>query len=187
MADMPDAGPSAARLDPGSPRADADGSLAGRRSEVRHTRFASHPEAAGRVRRFVEAVLLDWRLWHLAERAVLCASELAANAIRSRPEYGDEGFELVVALFGGTLIVEVRDGSAVLPRRSPPLAELTADDAASAANERGLWLAEAFCDRLMWCRTSTGKSVWFELTVAPRGEAPTGPRRVDADPAPGCY
>jgi anti-sigma regulatory factor (Ser/Thr protein kinase) len=170
IADRVDAGSPTDTADPAWVWAEPAAARPGPRPVVCRKRLAAEPGAVRQARRFVSAVLMDWKLWHLAERAVQCTSELAANAVQActadgAPD-GAESFELVVALFGASVIVEVRDASPVLPQRPlGPAPGVDAAEALLAENGRGLLLVEALSDRLMWCRTATGKSVWFELAV----------------------
>jgi anti-sigma regulatory factor (Ser/Thr protein kinase) len=143
---------------------EADWGLAAQ-SAARSKRLALAPDSAHRARLFVAAALMDWGLWHLAERAVACTSELASNAIAHRPPQGPDEFEVVVALVGDTVVVEVRDGCRQLPvprQRTAGLAE----------SGRGLQIVEALCDQLRWRHTPGGKSVWFTLTTRENGALP---------------
>jgi len=166
---MRDAGAPVARLErdeeawtPAGHGASAADGGPGAQAAARSKRLALEAASVHQARLFVAATLMDWGLWHLAERALACTSELATNAVAHRAAQGPDVFELVVALVGDTVVVEVRDGSGQLPRprRRPSALE---------ESGRGLQIVEALCDQLRWRRTPSGKAVWFTLAIGAGG------------------
>jgi anti-sigma regulatory factor (Ser/Thr protein kinase) len=120
------------------------------------------------ARLHARAVLTEWGLGGLAERAELIVSELVTNAVRAstgpdgRPRYGEAGLPVVVLqLFadGTRVLIEVWDESlSVLVReRADPGDE----------GGRGLMLIEAVSDRWSWTLVPgwTGKVVSAELCI----------------------
>lgn len=75
--------------------------------------------AAGAARAVVRSVCARWDVAGVAELAVGCVSELAANAARhvawGRVPFGERVVWLLVEVWGPLLVVEVRDPSGVLP------------------------------------------------------------------------
>ena len=123
---------------------------------ARSRAFPGNPARAREARRFLAAIL-DHN--PVAEDAVLCLSELAANAaIHSRSGQPGGQFSVRAELGGGLLRVEVRDQGG--PWTWPP-----ADDA---GRGRGLLIVAALARA--WGRdgdTATGWTVWFEMECPP--------------------
>ncbi len=116
--------------------------------------FASTPASAGIARRFVEQVLTDAGLGHLAYTATVLVSELVANAIL----HTGTPIEVVVRPAGHRARIEVHDGSSVLPVRKH-YSNLS-------GTGRGLLLVERMAAEWGAERTGTGKVVWFEVEPA---------------------
>jgi PAS domain S-box-containing protein len=114
------------------------------------------PPAVARARRTVRATLGDWGLSHLGDTAELLASELVTNALLYT-----EGPISVRLQRDRTLLCEVCDGSETIPR----LRLNTQDDDGG----RGLHLVKELSSRWGTRRTTTGKTVWFELALSSPG------------------
>ncbi|WP_370269612.1 SpoIIE family protein phosphatase [Streptomyces sp. V4I8] len=124
------------------------------------------PAAVAPVRTACARRLTEWGLEQVAFTAELILSELITNAIR----YGTEpiGVRLLRTVLtngsnGGTLILEVSDGSSTSPR----LRRAKATDEGG----RGLFLVAQFTERWGTRYTHTGKVIWTELPL-PDGTAP---------------
>jgi anti-sigma regulatory factor (Ser/Thr protein kinase) len=105
--------------------------------------------AVSAARRASATVLAEWGAspetsWDL----LLAASELVTNAIR----HGDAPIELRLRQIPDGIVLEVHDGSSVLPARSEP--------APDASNGRGLYLVEAVSSSWGVRPTGNGKSIW---------------------------
>ena len=113
--------------------------------------FPPTPASAGAARRFVDAALSEPEVMAVGYVATMLVSELVANAVL----HTATPIEVVVAVDGVRVRVEVHDGSPRLPVRkyysemSGTGRGLTLVDSMSAA-----WGAEP---------TDNGKVVWFEL------------------------
>jgi anti-sigma regulatory factor (Ser/Thr protein kinase) len=103
-------------------------------------------------RRTVRATLGGWGLGQLGETAELLTSELVTNALLYT-----EGPISVRLLRDRTLLCEVYDGSETVPRL-----RIAADDDDGG---RGLHLVKELSNRWGTRRTTTGKTVWFELRL----------------------
>jgi serine phosphatase RsbU (regulator of sigma subunit) len=108
--------------------------------------------AVRRARGLVSTALEEWDLADLCYTTELLASELITNALR----YAKGPIELRL-LHEGTLICEVHDTSAALPR----LRHATDDE----ENGRGLQVVSRLSHRWGTRRTSVGKVVWCEQAV----------------------
>ncbi len=79
----------------------------------------TNDRAALAARSMVRSVCARWKLGAVAELAVACVSELAANAAKhvewGRVPLSERVVWLVVELWGPLLVVEVRDPSKVMP------------------------------------------------------------------------
>ena len=79
----------------------------------------TNDRAALVARSVVRSVCARWRLDAVADLAVSCVSELAANAAKhvewGRVPFAERVVWLVVELWGPLLVVEVRDPSQVMP------------------------------------------------------------------------
>ncbi len=113
--------------------------------------FPSTPASAGQARRFVESVLEDGDLDHLAYPATMLVSELVANAVL----HTGTAIEVVVCPEPDAVRVEVHDGSPQLPIRK--------HYSNMSGTGRGLLLVERMASEWGSDRTAEGKMVWFEL------------------------
>jgi len=113
---------------------------------------APEPPAVAASRRTVRATLGGWGLGRLGETAELLTSELVTNALLYT-----EGPISVRLLRDRTLLCEVYDGSETVPRL-----RIAADDDDGG---RGLHLVKELSNRWGTRRTTTGKTVWFELRL----------------------
>ncbi|MDQ4068563.1 MAG: ATP-binding protein [Actinomycetota bacterium] len=117
--------------------------------------FAPTPPSAGIARRFVEGVLTDAGLGHLAYTATVLVSELVANAII----HAGTPIEVVVKPAGDRAArIEVHDGNPVLPLRK--------HYSDMSGTGRGLVLVERMAAEWGAERTASGKVVWFEVQPA---------------------
>ncbi|MEY9995628.1 serine phosphatase RsbU (regulator of sigma subunit) [Streptomyces sp. V4I8] len=124
--------------------------------DVAEWRLALDPEEVGRARAVVREQLHDWGLERVADGAELMVSELVTNAVKnshSRP------VELRLVR-GDTLLCEVDDDDHDLPTL------LNAGPADESG--RGLRVVSVLAREWGASRTSTGKAVWFELTLPRR-------------------
>lgn len=87
--------------------------------------------------------------------AVLLVSELLANAV----VHGGAGIRLRLDVGEEALRVEVEDSGSNVP--NPVVVDATAEGG------RGWLMVRELADRCGWNRVSDGKSVWFELILAP--------------------
>ena len=113
--------------------------------------FPCTPASAGQARRFVESVLEDGDLDHLAYPATMLVSELVANAVL----HTGTAIEVVVCPELDRVRVEVHDGSPQLPIRK--------HYSNMSGTGRGLLLVERMASEWGSDRTADGKIVWFEL------------------------
>ncbi|MFE4621809.1 ATP-binding protein [Streptomyces mirabilis] len=106
----------------------------------------------GRCRRIVRAALRHWRQTNLVDTAELLTSELVTNALRHGcgPDIG-----MRLYLSGARLVIEIRDGSAVLPA----LRAAAPDD----EDGRGLALVNAMADD--WGTSPDGTTTWCSLPL----------------------
>jgi serine phosphatase RsbU (regulator of sigma subunit)/anti-sigma regulatory factor (Ser/Thr protein kinase) len=125
------------------------------------------PAAVRRARGLVRARLAEWELEDLDYTTELLASELITNALR----YAPGAIELRL-LLERTLVVEVLDRSAALPR----LRRAEDDD----ENGRGLLVVSQLAHRWGSRRTAAGKVVWCEQIVP--GVDPDASEQVPAWP-----
>ncbi|MFG2829252.1 ATP-binding protein [Streptomyces sp. NPDC048434] len=117
--------------------------------------FPADPGAVRTARRAVRRVLADWGLNGAADMAVLLVSELVTNSLRHAS--GPIGVRMVLLNTDG-LLVEVSD-----PLPDPPQERDAAPD-----DEGGRGLQLVACSSRRWGtrRGKSGKTVWFELSVA---------------------
>ncbi|MFC9974738.1 SpoIIE family protein phosphatase [Spirillospora sp. NPDC127200] len=120
------------------------------------------PAAVRRARGLVRSKLAEWGLESLDYTTELLASELITNALR----YATGPIEMRL-LFERTLICEVLDGSAALPR----LRHAADDD----ENGRGLLVVSQVAHRWGTRRTASGKVVWCEQLVPGMDPDPAEP------------
>ncbi|WP_405974890.1 SpoIIE family protein phosphatase [Streptomyces sp. NBC_00988] len=124
--------------------------------DVAEWRLTLDPMEAGRARAVVREQLHEWGLAKLADNAALLAGELVTNAVRH-----SHGRRIALRLVrGDTLLCEVDDDDPTLPSllSAGPDAEFG----------RGLHLVGALAREWGASRTTTGKTVWFELTLPRR-------------------
>ncbi|MGA4838730.1 SpoIIE family protein phosphatase [Streptomyces sp. G45] len=124
-------------------------------ANVGHWRLVADPSEVSRARDLVRDRLRDWGLDALEDTAALLASELVTNAVR-HAQGRRIGLRLVHA---GRLLCEVEDDDVALPSllNAGPSDEFG----------RGLRIVTGLAKEWGTSRTSTGKTVWFELE-APR-------------------
>ncbi|MFG3590603.1 ATP-binding protein [Streptomyces sp. NPDC047990] len=142
--------------------------------------FVREIRAAQRARRFVAHTLESWGVTERTDDVVLCATELAANAIQ-HTRYGTDQFLVRVLLRRGTLRVEVHDSD---PR--PPTFK---NPGAGAQSGRGLILISGLADGCgVDLKPSDGKAVWadFDLSGLTAGHraAPAAPDTDEPATAP---
>ncbi|MFH0515739.1 SpoIIE family protein phosphatase [Streptomyces sp. M41] len=124
--------------------------------DVAEWRLPLDPAQVLRARAVVREQLYDWGLSRLVDSAELMVSELVTNALRhshSRP------VELRLVR-GDTLLCEVDDDDHDLPT----LLDANPGDESG----RGLRVVSTLAREWGTSRTSTGKTVWFELTLPRR-------------------
>ncbi|MGH9076036.1 MAG: ATP-binding protein [Acidimicrobiales bacterium] len=137
------------------------------------------PGAPGRARGLVGSALaaISGPPPALAEVAALLVSELTTNAVL----HAGTDIDVVVAITGTRLRVEVGDASTVAPTLRPPVGAPT-------GTGHGLSIVDALADDWGVAAGGGGKLVWFELTLVSgrlgtvtdpsgdlRGGAPAGP------------
>ena len=121
------------------------------------------PGSPTRARRFMADTLRDWGCEALIEDAVICVSELVANAV----VHAGTETQLVVTWTGSRLRVEVRDRSrrsAIGPTTMSVISETAEADAPlDRMSGRGLYIVASLAAALGEGLDETGKAVWFEL------------------------
>src|SRR6185436_7483744 len=116
--------------------------------------IASQARSIGEARDFVAAALRPRDVDHAAvHRAVLLTSELVTNALL----YGRAPIQLRLRLTARDAVIEVYDGTAVLPRKLRP----TPDD----EHGRGLQLVASLARRCGTRPLPHGKSVWCTVAL----------------------
>jgi anti-sigma regulatory factor (Ser/Thr protein kinase) len=124
--------------------------------DVAEWRLAPDPAEVPRARAVVAEQLHDWGLASLAYTAQLLVSELVTNAVRH-----SHGRPVALRLVrGDTLLCEVEDDDHELPALRPAG---PADEAG-----RGLRVVSTLAREWGTSRTTSGKTVWFELTLPRR-------------------
>ncbi|MGW3094712.1 SpoIIE family protein phosphatase [Streptomyces sp. NPDC001102] len=122
--------------------------------DVAEWRLALDPVEVSRARAVVREQLHDWGLAKLAPHAELLVSELVTNAVRH-----SHGSPVLLRLVrGDTLLCEVDDDDHELPTL------LSADPYDDFG--RGLRVVSTLAREWGTSRTTTGKTVWFELTLS---------------------
>ncbi|MFI8230644.1 SpoIIE family protein phosphatase [Streptomyces sp. NPDC085900] len=124
--------------------------------DVAEWRLSLDPVEVSRARAVVREQLHDWGLAKLAAQTELLVSELVTNAVRhshSRPV-------LLRLVRGDTLLCEVDDDDHELPTL---LSAAPGDDFG-----RGLRVVSTLAREWGTSRTTTGKTVWFELSLPRR-------------------
>ncbi|MEU9110335.1 ATP-binding protein [Streptomyces sp. NPDC048483] len=124
-------------------------------SPIAEWSFPADPGAVRTARSRVRQTLADWGLNGAVDVAVLLVSELVTNSLRHAT--GPIGVRMVL-LSGSALLVEVSD-----PLPDPPQERTAAPD-----DEGGRGLQLVACSSRRWGtrRGKSGKTVWFELSVA---------------------
>ncbi|MFH8569086.1 ATP-binding protein [Streptomyces sp. NPDC017993] len=124
-------------------------------SPIAEWSFPADPGAVRTARSAVRNVLDDWGVDGAVDVAVLLVSELVTNSLRYAS--GPIGVRMVLLSSGG-LLVEVSD-----PLPDPPLERTASPD-----DEGGRGLQLVACSSRRWGtrRGKSGKTVWFELSVA---------------------
>jgi serine phosphatase RsbU (regulator of sigma subunit)/anti-sigma regulatory factor (Ser/Thr protein kinase) len=124
--------------------------------DVAEWRLTLDPVEVGRARAVVREQLHDWGLARLADSAELMVSELVTNAVRH-----SHGRPVELRLVrGDTLLCEVDDDDHELPTL---LSAGPGDEVG-----RGLRVVSTLAREWGTSRTSSGKTVWFELTLPRR-------------------
>lgn len=120
-------------------------------------RLENEPTAPGVARRFVRQELTSWDVAdELVERATLCVSELATNAV----VHGGSTLEVTVELDDGVVTVLVTDsGGNNAVRRVP-------GEDPELVSGRGLALVEGLSSSWGSEQGAQGTTVWFELDAA---------------------
>ena len=126
------------------------------------TTFPPLPQSVPLARRFIRGALEALNASGAIEDAETLISEMATNAVL----HAHTEFTIDVTRDGPTVRIQVRDLSAVLPRRR--------DYAIDATTGRGVRLLESLSSRWGVDRDSAGKTVWFDLPAA------GNPQRVPA-------
>ena len=126
------------------------------------TRFEATPSAPRAARAFLRDALQTWRLDGVGEITEILAGELVANVVRHVGERGT----LRASSHDGMLRVEVDDVNTEVPvvrRRSP-----------DSDSGYGMLLVDELANRWGVDSHPGGKTVWFEVDLAPGGdESPT--------------
>lgn len=127
-------------------------------NEMRERFYPRCRQSVPAARNFAASAVADWGFFHRLDDIVLCASELATNALLHGVPAG-RGFLLRMRLCGGAVLrVEVHDSGGGVPR------------VADVADEggRGLLLVGAVADKWGVGERDPGKVVWCEF-VCPGG------------------
>ncbi|MFF4949443.1 ATP-binding protein [Streptomyces chattanoogensis] len=124
-------------------------------SPIAEWSFPADPGSVRTARSRVRETLSDWGLNGAVDVAVLLVSELVTNSLRHAT--GPIGVRMAL-IGGGALLVEVSD-----PLPDPPRERTAAPD-----DEGGRGLQLVACSSRRWGtrRGKSGKTVWFELSVA---------------------
>ena len=132
----------------------------GRTAGPAERRFPAGLESVGSVRAFVASELAGFAG---VDDAVLCASELAANAVRHGSVRGDAFVVVVYRRHGGAHVGVIDSGGAGVP--------VLRDAGALAEGFRGLALVSACASAWGWSRDAGGGCrVWFEVTARGAGD-----------------
>lgn len=129
-------------------------------SRVLRVTLQTEPHAPRLAREAAQQALIEWRLTHLADAAVLLVSELVTNAVRhARTPVTEMG--LWLESDGEWLCIEVEDAD---PRWPQPRT-LTGPEESGF----GFVLVDALADKWGVYETGTGKVVWAELAIEAAG------------------
>src|SRR5262245_46475504 len=123
--------------------------------------FPAARNAPHDVRVFLREQLTDWDAADLAETTEILVSELVSNVVR----HANSTIDLDASYADGTLRIEVRDGSSIVP---------AIKDLANAEGGFGLRIVEAVADEWGVTQLATGKAVWF--TISRPTDGTRGPR-----------
>ena len=126
------------------------------RPYTRYFRLTAGPAAAAEARRQVEAAIRAWDIPVDQGIAVLLTSELVTNAITHEP---GGIVALAVRVCRGQLRVDVFDTCAGIP--------VVLNASADAETGRGLKLVATLAAEWGFCRTRSGKAVYFMLPLQP--------------------
>ncbi|THA35221.1 PAS domain S-box protein [Streptomyces sp. A1277] len=120
----------------------------------------SDPEALSSARHMIRAAVRAWGAKDRADEVELAADELTTNALM----HTDGGAIVTIRVLTGPgrrLRVDVEDRSSALPRRR--------DAGESGVSGRGLMLVDQLADAWGVESRGTGKCVWCEFAIPPRG------------------
>ncbi|MEU9205536.1 SpoIIE family protein phosphatase [Streptomyces sp. NPDC048332] len=118
------------------------------------------PEALSSARHMIRAAVRAWGAKERADEVELAADELTTNALM----HTDGGAIVTIRVLTGPerrLRVDVEDRSSALPRRR--------DAGDSGVSGRGLMLVDRLADAWGVESRGTGKCVWCEFVIPPRG------------------
>lgn len=124
--------------------------------EATTAHFLPEVQGASLARRFVADRLEMWGLRRLRDDAVLCAAELATNAIL----HCRSPFTVAVRPIAVGVRIDVQDDR---PDRLPIPLPVALDPLASGSTGRGLRLVAALSSRWGYFTTDVAKTVWVEL------------------------
>ena len=124
-------------------------------TESMETLVTSRLENVAEARAFIADTLRRWHLDHLVRPVVLIGHELMANALC----HGDPPVHLRLLLQDGTVVVEVTDAGARMPR----IVEI---DNSMSTSGRGLRIIATLASRWGVRRHEVGKTVWAEIPTA---------------------
>ncbi len=144
------------------------------------TRFAAEPESARAARTVVTQRIEDWGLHHLLADALLCVTELVANAI----VHSRAPFVVLVRRVGEGLRIDVVDDR---PGQLPvvvPRDGTASDITLQASTGRGLQIVASLAARWGYTSTDTAKAVWVELMPFSDSEATEPVVSVTSPPPP---
>lgn len=113
--------------------------------------FPPARSAPHEVRIFMRERLEEWNATDLAETAEILISELVSNVVR----HANSTIDLDASYDDGTLRIEVRDGSSIVP---------AIKDLANAEGGFGLRIVEAVADEWGVTQLANGKAVWFTVS-----------------------
>jgi anti-sigma regulatory factor (Ser/Thr protein kinase) len=136
-------------------------------SAAHHQHFDPTPDSTRAVRHAVADRLPAWGLDELADDAVLCASELASNAVL----HARDGFELVMRPIHGGVRVEIIDRRPDLVPMAVPTVGTATSVTSQGTTGRGLQIVSALASRWGFNTSSAFKAVWFELIDEPVSQA----------------
>lgn len=148
--------------------------------DVRVAAFAADRISTRGARGFVTTALHDWGCGEIVDDAVLCTSELAANAVL----HALTPFEVVVRRTFDGVRVEVLDRR---PRQLPvpvPHQGPAGPLAALRVTGRGLQIVASLARRWGITTSPDAKSVWFEMQPQGAPDEPTAPIVVLGAPPP---